>query len=67
VLGKVVKRPIFFAPQECIIIIIIIIIIIFFIYISTTILKAPYALPGPCSSTHPPLLHSPGIPLYWGI
>jgi hypothetical protein len=40
---------------------------IFFIYISNAILKVPYTLPLPCSSTHPLPLLGPGIPLYWGI
>jgi hypothetical protein len=39
----------------------------FFIYISNVILKVPYTLPLPCSSTHPLPLLGPGIPLYWGI
>jgi hypothetical protein len=40
---------------------------IFFIYISNAMLKVPYTLPLPCSSTHPLLLPDPDIPLYWGI
>jgi hypothetical protein len=40
---------------------------IFFIYISNAIPKFPYALPPPCSPTHPLPLLGPGIPLYWGI
>jgi hypothetical protein len=40
---------------------------IFFIYISNAIPKVPYALPLPCSPTHPLLLLGPGISLYWGI
>jgi hypothetical protein len=40
---------------------------IYFIYISNAILKVPYTLPLPCSTTHPLLLLGPGIPLYWGI
>jgi hypothetical protein len=40
---------------------------IFFIYISNAISKVPYALPLPCSPTHPLPLLGPGVPLYWGI
>jgi hypothetical protein len=40
---------------------------IFMIYISNAIPKVPYALPPPCSPTHPLPLLGPGIPLYWGI
>jgi hypothetical protein len=40
---------------------------IFFIYISNfkCYPKVPYALPLPCSSTHPLPLLGPGVPLYW--
>ena len=40
---------------------------IFFICISNVILKVPYTISPPCSSIHPLLFPSPGIPLYWGI
>ena len=40
---------------------------IFFIYISNAIQEVPYALPLPCSPTHPLLLPGPDVPLYWGI
>jgi hypothetical protein len=40
---------------------------IFFIYISNAIPKVPYALPLPCSPTHPLPLLGPGVPLYWDI
>jgi hypothetical protein len=39
----------------------------FFIYISNAIMKVPYSLLLPCSSTHPLSLPGPAIPLYWGI